>query len=128
MGFAVINGALCQCSFGAAPCPLVVTSTTKEIFANMPAATIRDNAQANLSTFGMCSSMANPAVSAATAAALGVLTPQPCMPVIPAPWAPGSPTVMLEQGPALTNDSKAFCAYGGVIQITNPGQQTIQLA
>ncbi|MDR2437860.1 MAG: DUF4280 domain-containing protein, partial [Planctomycetaceae bacterium] len=39
----------------------------------------------NLATFGMCSSPANPAVAAATAAALGVLTPMPCIPVTVAP-------------------------------------------
>jgi len=127
MGFAVCNGAMCQCSFGAAPCSLIVTSNTTSLGGGMPLATIMDNKPANLPTFGMCSSLANPAVSAATAAALGVLTPQPCSPVIAAPWAPGSPTVMLNNKPALNNASKAMCAWAGVIQVVNPGQQTVQI-
>ena len=60
----------------------------------------------------------------ATAAALGVLTPMPCVPVFPAPWAPGTPTVMLGNLPVLNNTSTLNCAYGGVITISMPGQMT----
>ena len=49
----------------------------------------------NILPFGMCMSLANPMVAAATAAALGALTPMPCIPVTPAPWVPGSPTVLV---------------------------------
>lgn len=127
MSFAVCNGAMCQCSFGVAPCNLVVTSVTNVLGCSLPLASIMDNTAMNLSTFGMCTSLANPVVASATAAALGVLTPQPCMPMITAPWAPGSPTVLISGKPALTNISKAMCAYAGIIQIVNPGQQTIQI-
>ena len=67
------------------------------------------------------------AEAAATAAAFGVLTPMPCIPVIPAPWSPGSPTVLVGNTPALNQSSKTICAYGGVIQITNPGTTNIQI-
>lgn len=127
MSIAVVNGAICQCSFGMAPCPLVVTSVTNVLGSNLPVASIMDHKAANLATFGMCSSMANPAVSAATAAALGVLTPQPCSPMILSPWAPGSPTVLVANNPVLHHGCKTFCAYGGVIQINNPGQQALQV-
>ncbi|MFM8223251.1 MAG: DUF4280 domain-containing protein, partial [Planctomycetaceae bacterium] len=76
----------------------------------------------NIPTFGMCSSMANPTVAAATAAALGVLTPMPCIPVIPAPWFPGSPTVLIDALPALNNTCKCLCAWAGVISVIAPGQ------
>ena len=75
---------------------------------------------ANIPPFGMCMSPSNPTVIAATAAALGVLTPMPCVPVIPAPWVPGSPTVLIANMPALNNSSKLMCAWGGVIQISVP--------
>jgi hypothetical protein len=63
-------------------------------------------------------------VAAATAAALGVLTPMPCVPVIPAPWVPGAPTVLVANMPALNNTSKLMCAWAGVISISLPGQFT----
>jgi hypothetical protein len=74
----------------------------------------------------MCTSMANPAVAAATAAALGVLTPMPCTPMTQA-WMPGCPTVMLGGPPALDSSSMAICDFGGVINITFPGQVTVSI-
>jgi len=89
----------------------------------MPFANIMDNKpMVNIAPFGMCMSMANPQVAAATAAALGVLTPQPCIPNTAAPWAPGSPTVLVGNMPALNESSKLMCNWGGVISITFPGQ------
>ncbi|NLT95944.1 MAG: DUF4280 domain-containing protein [Clostridia bacterium] len=127
MGILVCGGAQCLCSFGTAPSNLVVTPENKTL-TSQPIATIMDNKpNVNILPFGMCTSMANPAVASATAAAMGVLTPQPCTPVIGSPWAPGSSTVLISNKPALTMSSQLFCSYAGVIQITNPGQQTIQV-
>lgn len=124
----VTDGALLQCSFGAAPAMLGVLPVGKTMATNKPAATIMDNApMLNIKPFGVCTSLSNPTVAAATAAALGVLTPMPCIPAIPAPWVPGSATVMIGNKPALTSDSKCMCAYGGVIQITMPGCFTVQV-
>jgi hypothetical protein len=75
----------------------------------------------------MCNSPSNPTVIAATAAALGVLTPMPCVPVLPAPWVPGSPTVLIGNMPALNNSSKLMCAWAGIIQINSPGQTTVMI-
>ena len=107
MGNQVCMGAMCQCTFGMAPSTLLVTPENKVLTSNMPAATIMDNVpMKNIMPFDMCSSMANPTVAAATAAALGVLTPMPCVPVIAAPWAPGCPTVLIASKPALNDSSK----------------------
>ncbi len=123
----VCTGAMMQCSFGVAPSALNVTSQSQTI-SGTPSATIVDFApMSNIPPFGMCSSLANPQVAAATTAALGVLTPQPCIPNTVAPWAPGSPTVLIGGKPALNNTSKLACAWAGVIQITNPGQMTVQV-
>ena len=128
MGNQVCMGAMCQCTFGMAPSTLVVTPENKVLTSNMPAATIMDNVpMKNIMPFGMCSSMANPTVAAATTAALGVLTPMPCVPVIAAPWVPGSPTVLIANKPALNNSSKLMCNWGGVISINNPGQMKHQI-
>lgn len=127
MGMLVCGGANIQCTFGAAPSVLNVLPQAK-VMNVMAAATIMDNKPiVNITPFGMCMSMSNPMVAAATAAALGVLTPMPCIPVTTAPWAPGSPTVMIGGSPALNNSSKLMCAYGGVISVNVPGQTTINV-
>lgn len=127
MGFAVCGGAMCCCSFGVAPSSLMVTPENK-VVSMMPLATIMDNVpMKNILPFGMCSSLANPQVAAATAAALGVLTPMPCIPVVSAPWVPGSPTVLIGNKPALNQNSKLICNWGGVIQINSPGTGNIQV-
>ena len=123
MAFPVVQTALCQCTFGVAPCPLPVTSQQTVQTCNMLQATIMDN---HPPTFGMCSSMANPAVAAATAAALGALTPMPCTPVCAAPWVPGAPTVLVCGKPLLNNSSKLMCNFGGVISINLTPAMTVQ--
>ncbi|MFP3153566.1 DUF4280 domain-containing protein [Lachnospiraceae bacterium ZAX-1] len=123
----VCGGAMTACSFGMAPGTFMVLPENK-VMTSMPIATIMDNKpMVNILPFGMCSSMANPQVAAATAVALGVLTPMPCMPVISAPWAPGSPTVLIANKPALNQTSKLMCNWAGIIQITNPGTTNIQV-
>jgi hypothetical protein len=147
-------GATLQCSFGVAPSTLVVLPiypaplpppmalrpmiptpppvvTTPQVptpVVTMPVATIADSVPlVNVLPFGMCTSIANPTVASATAAALGVLTPMPCVPVPTGPWAPGSQTVLIGGVPALNNTSKLICAWAGVISIINPGQVNVQV-
>ncbi len=116
-GKLVNMGSLLKCSMGITPSSLVVTAPTVMAQAP-PAANIMDCVpMSNILTFGMCMSLANPTVSAATSAALGVLTPMPCIPVT-TPWMPGSPTVLVRNFPALDASSKCMCAYAGEITIT----------
>ncbi len=125
MGNMVCGGAMCSCSFGMVPSVLMVTPENK-VTTTMPLATIMDNVPfKNILPFGMCSNPANPTVAAATAAALGVLTPMPCVPVPAGSWLPGAAKVLIANKPALTSDCKLMCAYGGVIQINSPGSFTI---
>lgn len=110
-----------QCNFGMAPSPLTVVGM-RPMNQNMPMANIMDFApMVNIKPFGMCQSMSNPQVAAATAAAMGVLTPMPCVPVITAPWNPAA-QVKVCQLPALLDNGKCMCAWGGQISITFPGQ------
>jgi uncharacterized Zn-binding protein involved in type VI secretion len=117
--------AVCMCSFGAAPASLLVSSQTNVMVCGQLAATIMDN---KFPTFGMCSNPANPAVASATAAAMGALTPMPCAPLTVAPWAPGSPTVLVGGKPALNNTSKLMCGYpGGIVQVQMPVAMTVNI-
>lgn len=118
-------GALMKCSFGAAPSSLVVLPINR-VLTKTPDANIMDHIpMVNILPFGACQSAANPMVAAATAAALGVLTPMPCIPVTPAPWVPGCATVMIANIPALNDSSKLNCIWGGLIEISFPGQTTV---
>lgn len=116
-----------KCSFGLAPGTLNVLPMS-QVMTSMADANIMDNKpMVNIMPFGMCTSLANPLVAAATAAAMGVLVPMPCIPLTTAPWMPGSPTVLLGGLPALNGASKLMCMSGGVIEITVPGQTTVLL-
>ncbi len=118
----VVNGAKLKCSQGAAPSTLTVLPVIGSSADEQPAGTIMDHIpMVNVAPFGMCQTPANPQVAAATAAATGTLTPQPCIPVLPAPWSPGASVVIVQGLKALSNDSKCTCAWTGSIEITDPG-------
>lgn len=128
MGKQVVNGAMLKCSMGVAPGSLIVAPKNMVMCGNQPAANIMDQVpMMNIMPFGMCQSLANPTVASATAAAMGVLTPMQCIPSIPAPWAPGSPIVLVANMPSLNDSSKCMCAWGGVIEITNPGEMNTDI-
>jgi hypothetical protein len=116
-----VLGATILCSFGMAPSSLAPLPTSRVLIEGRPAATIEDFAPlVNVPTFGMCSSLANPTVASATSAALGVLTPMPCVPITTA-WKPGAVRTLIGGSPALTDGATCQCAYGGVIQLLVPG-------
>lgn len=125
MGMQAVCGSLVSCCMGAAPASLMVLPINFDMTMSMPAATIMDHIPfLNILPFGVCISLGNPMVLAATIAALGVLVPMPCIPMTLAPWAPGSPMVMLSNKPVLNNASILPCMWGGVIQIGFPGETT----
>ena len=114
-------GAMLKCTFGMAPSSLMVTVPLRPMIQNKPKATIMDFApMVNVMPFGMCQCMSNPTVASATAAAMGVLTPMPCIPVIVAPWAPGGKE-FIGNVPALLDNCNLMCAYGGNISVASPG-------
>ena len=128
MAFNVCHGATLACNFGATSSSMVVQPMNKVNTNNVPAANIMDHkSMSNIMPFGVCSSIANPTVAAATASAMGVLIPMPCIPKTPSPWVTGSPTVILANHPALNNTSTLKCDWGGEIKIVNPGQITHQI-
>lgn len=126
MGRLVVSGAAAQCSFGMAPGTITATPTSRAR-AGAPAVTVNDiQAFSNIGAFGMCQSLANPTVAAATSAASGTLTPQPCVPAIAGPWTPGSPRVVVGGLPVVDEASTCTCAWAGQVTITFPGQVRAQ--
>jgi hypothetical protein len=123
----VCTGAPMMCTFGMAPSTFNATPRPIQT-SYMTAGIIIDIIPiTNLPPFGMCNSPSNPMVAAATAAALGVLTPMPCLPVPTGPWKPGSATVKIMNIPALNDSCTLNCAWGGVITFSFAGQATHQI-
>lgn len=119
----VCNGAQMQCTMGTAPAVLTVLPDRKVWLDGQPQANIMDSKpMTNIPPFGLCTSLANPTVAAATAAHLGVLTPMPCLPNTTAPWQNGKKEFMLKGAPALCQDCKLQCAYAGTISLIDSGQ------
>lgn len=125
MGLAVVTGATAQCTFGTGCGVITATSQMTTMAEGKPLATIADFGPQCVGAFGLCTSLANPAVLAATTAALGVLTPMPCTMVPMGTWTPAQVTVQAGGNPVLTNECQGQCAYGGCISIANPGQTTV---
>ena len=128
MAVLVVDGAIVDCTFGAAPSALAALPANPTRGSNGAAATIMDFApMVNIQPFGICSSPANPQVIAATSAAAGVFTPQPCIPATASPWVPGSPAVTIGGQPALDSACTCNCLWAGVISVISPGQQAAQV-
>ena len=127
MALQVCMGALIKCSYGAVPGTLIVLPDNK-VMTGTAAATVKDNIpMLNILPFGTCSSVMNPMVMAATAAAMGALTPMPCIPMTMSPWSPGASTVEIGGAKALDSGSKLKCMWGGEIQINMAGQFTVMV-
>jgi hypothetical protein len=123
----VVHGATLRCNQGTSPSSLSVLPTARTDGDQKPAATVMDFLPSvNIAPFGMCTTQANPQVASATAAAQGVLTPVPCMPVVTGPWSPGSAIVTIQEKKALTADSTCNCAWTGVIEVADPGTQMLE--
>ena len=120
----VVHGAQLRCGEGTSPANLSVLPTSEARGGDDPAATVMDQKpMVNVPPFGMCRTQANPQVASATAAAQGVLTPMPCMPILPAPWSPGATYVKVGSLAALTADSTCTCQWTGTIEVVDPGSE-----
>jgi hypothetical protein len=120
----VSTGAAVACTFGVAPAEF--TASSMDASATTAAGVITDAALENIPTFGMCTSLANPAVASASATAGGILVPQPCVPQL-SPWTPGSARVTLNGVSALDDTSQCMCTYGGAITVSFPGQARVTM-
>ncbi len=125
MADVVVNGAVLKCDKGIAPCTMVVPPSNLVSVENQPVATVMEFTPANIPTFGMCmgTNSANPAVAAATSAAMGAPTPAPCVPVVTAPWSPGGKETKVGKASfkILTKDDTCNCMWTGSISVSSPG-------
>jgi hypothetical protein len=122
MGSQVCSGAALQCSFGTAPSTFAATGV--QVDATAAAGVITDVAPSDVPPFAMCTSLSNPQVASATAAASGTLTPQPCVPVLQ-PWSPGASKVTIGEVAALDDSSQCNCSWGGVVTVSSAGQTSV---
>lgn len=119
----VCNGAQLKCTMGTSSSVLVVLPERKILLDGQPQANIMDyQPNTNIQSFGLCFSLANPVVAAATAAHLGILTPMPCVPNTTSPWVKGEPKLLLKNFPALCQDDTLSCMWAGTISIVHCGQ------
>lgn len=121
----VCTGATLQCSMGTTPATFAASGQTPT--AGSPAGVVTDIDPSCIPPFGLCQSLANPQVASATLSAQGTLTPQPCNPVIAAPWTPGSSEVTIDEVAALDDSSQCACTWGGSITVTAAGQEPVTL-
>lgn len=119
----VCNGAKTKCSMGDSPSTLMILPERKIQLDGQFMANIMDfKPMTNIKPFGMCRSLVNPTVAAATAANLGRLQPMPCIPNTTSPWVQGETGVLLKGQPALLDNCKLQCMWAGMIELTNDGQ------
>jgi hypothetical protein len=117
----VVHGAKLKCTQGTSQSDFVVLPAIADAH-DKPMATVMDRWPIkNIMPFGMCKAPTNPQVAAATAAAAGTLTPQPCIPIVPAPWSPGSPVSTINGDRTLTDDSTCKCQWTGEISVADAG-------
>ncbi len=122
----VVNGAVIRCNQGTGPVKLVVLPTQLNQAGELPIATVMDFVpMTNIGSFAMCRSLANPAVAAATSAAMGVLTPAPCVPATTSPWSPGAAAITVDNLRALTDDSTCMCTWAGSIDVVDAGTSNV---
>ena len=118
----VCTTATLRCTMGAAPSTFVGTAAQLIVEGKLAGTVLDHKPMANVAPFGLCRSLANPTVASATSAAMGTLTPMPCVPNTPAPWTPGVPKLRVCGALALCDSDALACAWGGRITVTAAGQ------
>lgn len=119
----VCSGAMMKCTMGTTPARLTVLPIRTVFLTGQPMANISDHlTMVNLAPFGLCRSLGFPATASATAAALGTLTPMPCMHNTPFPWMGGKMDYLIQNQPALLKSCKCQCLWGGTISLISDGQ------
>jgi hypothetical protein len=110
----VTSGATLRCSKGVGTSTLHIAGGRGVNAGGNPVATVADHqAMVNILPVSLCQSPGNPQQASGSA---------PCTPVTPAPWTPGSPSVMAGGLPVVNSSCQCQCQYGGTILVVSPGQ------
>lgn len=120
----VIEGAKLKCSYGDKESVFQVPMHHKTFISGKPQGNIMDfKPMINIQPFGLCSSLANPAVAAATAANDGRLKKMPYVPATVTPWMNGKVDCLVGDAPAIMNNSTLVCRWCGKIVVQEDGQE-----
>lgn len=123
----VTQNAILRCPFGLMTSILNVVDPTRASIGKNKMAVQSDKLPlVNIPVFGMCTSIVNPAVQAATFAAMGTLTPAAC-PGVKAMmgWSPPPSNVLNATSRYLLQTCTLLCAFGGNIHIVHSGQGVV---
>ncbi len=128
MGLCVCSGAKAKCSFGEKEVDLLALPlpVTPKNEGNAQLSVMDFIPNLNIPAFGQCKSPANP-MNWKMAGPAPVFVPSSCIPVTITPWSPGAKKLKILGGnAALLEDDKNMCMWAGQIEITDPGQKSIQ--
>lgn len=121
----VTSEATLKCSFGDSTCKLTVYPDRTVYLDGKPMGNVSDHiSMYNIHPFGKCKTINYPPTGSATAANNGSLTPMPCVPGTNSEWQNGKNDYIIREKPALLKSSYCKCQYGGIITITDDGQNT----
>lgn len=125
----VTQNAILRCSFGLMTSILNVSDLTRPSIGTNKMATLADNSMTHVPSFGMCTSINNPEVQAATMAAMGTLTPAPCPGMLAAGyWMATQFNNVIHDTSFrhfLQQDCVLYCQYLGCVQIVHSGQGVV---
>ncbi|ANF97583.1 DUF4280 domain-containing protein [Paenibacillus bovis] len=120
----VVAGAILSCSHGTQPTRLKRPFSHGVYVKNKAQMNIGDYLPGtNISSFGNCSCLQNPAVQSSNMVDIYGVKKAPCVPVLTRPWLNGKSDVLIEGQPALTHNCTHQCLYGGNIKIEDDGQE-----
>ncbi len=123
---AVNDGSIISCSCGDIPIPFDILPIHDLLIEDVPGGNIMDFIPfVNIVDFGICTSIANPAVLA-----ILIFTGNqegPCIPIITTPWMPGSFKVQVGGSPAILTNSTTICVWAGEISFDLPLAFTVTI-
>ena len=119
----VVAGAILTCEYGTQPTRLKLPYSHGVYVKGKAQTNVTDCVPGvNITSFGNCSCLMNPAVQTSHMVDINGVKKAPCMPVFTMPWLSEKSDVLIEGQPALLKSDQQKCLYGGLIRIEDDGQ------